>query len=130
VAKFVTFSAFYKLRSCLHRVHGCPSLSPSSRSEQVTSILISVDPYFVIRLPFIYRIKATFTSFENFSYNDICKSFVTQPSSHVANIYIHNTSHSFHLPTLKCAVAQWLRRGASNRKVAGSIPDGVIGIFN
>jgi len=27
------------------------------------------------------------------------------------------------------AVAQWLRRCATNRKVAGSIPDGVTGIF-
>ena len=27
------------------------------------------------------------------------------------------------------AVAQWLRCCAANRKVAGSIPDGVIGIF-
>ena len=27
------------------------------------------------------------------------------------------------------AVAQWLRCYATNRKVAGSIPDGVIGIF-
>jgi hypothetical protein len=27
-------------------------------------------------------------------------------------------------------VAQWLRYCASNRKVAGSIPDGVIGIFH
>jgi hypothetical protein len=27
------------------------------------------------------------------------------------------------------AVAQWLRCCATNRKVAGSIPDGVIGIF-
>jgi len=26
-------------------------------------------------------------------------------------------------------VAQWLRRCATNRKVAGSIPDGIIGIF-
>jgi hypothetical protein len=26
-------------------------------------------------------------------------------------------------------VAQWLKYGATNRKVAGSIPDGVIGIF-
>jgi hypothetical protein len=26
------------------------------------------------------------------------------------------------------AVAQWLRHSATNRKVAGSIPDGVIGI--
>jgi len=28
------------------------------------------------------------------------------------------------------AVAQWLRCSATNRKVAGSIPDGVIGIFH
>ena len=27
------------------------------------------------------------------------------------------------------AVAQWLRCCATNQKVAGSIPDGVIGIF-
>jgi hypothetical protein len=27
------------------------------------------------------------------------------------------------------AVAQWLKRCAKNRKVAGSVPDGVIGIF-
>ena len=27
------------------------------------------------------------------------------------------------------AVAQWLKRCATNRKAAGSIPDGVIGIF-
>jgi hypothetical protein len=28
------------------------------------------------------------------------------------------------------AVAEWLRHCATNRKVAGSIPDGVIGIFH
>jgi len=28
------------------------------------------------------------------------------------------------------AVAQWLKCCAANRKVAGSIPDGVIGIFH
>jgi len=28
------------------------------------------------------------------------------------------------------AVPQWLRRYATNRKIAGSIPDGVIGIFH
>jgi hypothetical protein len=28
------------------------------------------------------------------------------------------------------AVAQWLRHCATNRKVAGSIPDGVTGIFH
>jgi hypothetical protein len=28
-----------------------------------------------------------------------------------------------------CAVAEWLRYYATNRQVAGSIPNGVIGIF-
>jgi hypothetical protein len=32
--------------------------------------------------------------------------------------------------TVRHAVAQWLRHCATSRKVAGSIPDGVIGIFN
>ena len=39
----------------------------------------------------------------------------------------------FHLPTSSSwgtAVAQWLRCCTTNRKVAGSIPDGVIGIFH
>ena len=31
---------------------------------------------------------------------------------------------------LGTAVAQWLRRCATNRQVAGWIPDGVIGIFH
>ena len=31
---------------------------------------------------------------------------------------------------LGTAVAQWLRRCATNRKVAGSFPDGVTGIFH
>ena len=31
---------------------------------------------------------------------------------------------------IETAVAQWSRRCATNRKVAGSIPDGVIGIFH
>ena len=32
--------------------------------------------------------------------------------------------------SLGAAVAQWLRRYATNVKVTGSIPDGVIGIFH
>jgi hypothetical protein len=33
-------------------------------------------------------------------------------------------------PPCSVAVAQWLRHRATNREVAGSIPDGVIGIFH
>ena len=39
--------------------------------------------------------------------------------------------YMFHpMSILGTAVAQWLRCCATNRKVAGSIPDGVIGIFH
>ena len=40
--------------------------------------------------------------------------------------------HPFYppLPFRGTAVTQWLRCCATNRKVAGSIPDGVIGIFH
>jgi len=38
--------------------------------------------------------------------------------------------YSWYSFLLRTAVAQWLRRCATNRKVAGSIPDGVIGIFH
>ena len=49
----------------------------------------------------------------------------------------HHCLHSRQLPSnlflllilLGTAVAQWLRCCVTNRKVAGSIPDGVIGIF-
>ena len=34
-----------------------------------------------------------------------------------------------YISTMGTAVAQWLRCCATNRKVAGSIPAGVIGIF-
>ena len=37
---------------------------------------------------------------------------------------------SLHFVNLGTAVAQWLRCCVTNRKVAGSIPDGVIGIFH
>jgi hypothetical protein len=36
----------------------------------------------------------------------------------------------YHLNNRVHAVAQWLRHCATNRKVAGSIPDAVIGIFH
>ena len=40
------------------------------------------------------------------------------------------TDTSLYIYMWGTAVAQWLRRCATNRKVAGSIPDGVIGIFH
>jgi hypothetical protein len=38
--------------------------------------------------------------------------------------------NTLYMNSLGTAVAQWLRYCATNRKVAGSIPDGVIGIFH
>ena len=47
-------------------------------------------------------------------------------------IYLQLNDTKFHgnNGTLGTAVAQWLRRCATNRNVAGLIPDGVIGIFH
>jgi len=52
-------------------------------------------------------------------------------------IIINNNNNNIYLLQLGCypvavgtAVAQWLRCCATNRKVAGSIPAGVIGIFH
>ena len=45
-------------------------------------------------------------------------------------VFIDSKLFIFRTIVLKgTAVAQWLRCCATNRKVAGSIPDGVIGIF-
>ena len=49
------------------------------------------------------------------------KAFATKVVSHKS---------SFVLYTVGTALAQWLRCCATNKKVAGSIPDGVIGIFH
>jgi hypothetical protein len=53
------------------------------------------------------------------------------------NIYncqlMHKFGYLYLVPLFKkgpLMVAQWLRYCATNRKVAGSIPDGVIGIFH
>jgi len=48
-------------------------------------------------------------------------------------VYFERVSHSLFIITESkegTAVAQWLRCCATNRKVAGSIPAGVIGIFH
>jgi len=56
-----------------------------------------------------------------------------QPATRICNTWMNVLgSHSFVLkrPEDGTAVAQWLRCCATNRKVAGSIPDGVTGIFH
>jgi hypothetical protein len=42
---------------------------------------------------------------------------------------LHNELNDLHSSPKGHAVAQWLRHCATNRKFAGSIPDGVIVIF-
>jgi hypothetical protein len=51
-----------------------------------------------------------------------------------ANIWFMNSVDTIHIwkqhyRTVGTTVAQWLRFRATNRKVVGSIPDGVIGFF-
>ena len=43
---------------------------------------------------------------------------------------LDNYSYDTIVNYILIVVAQWLRCCATNRKVAGSIPDGVIGIFH
>jgi hypothetical protein len=40
-----------------------------------------------------------------------------------------NASQCYGIRTLRSAVAQWLKYCATNWKVTGSMPDGVIGVF-
>jgi hypothetical protein len=50
----------------------------------------------------------------------------------VEKFYVNTHTHTHiyvYLYITGTAVAQWLRFCATNRKVAGSIPDGVIGFF-
>ena len=54
-----------------------------------------------------------------------CKEACSRRLKPVYNIYIY-----IYIYTYIYAVAQWLSCCATNRKVAGSIPDGVIGIFH
>ena len=49
----------------------------------------------------------------------LSSKWISKPQIHIC------TNHA-----MGTAVAQWLRCCATNRKVAGSIPDGVIGIFH
>jgi hypothetical protein len=44
--------------------------------------------------------------------------------------FYHGGYIRLYVSLLRTAVAQWLRYCATNRKVAGLIPDGVIGIFH
>jgi len=57
---------------------------------------------------------------------------VQTPSSilYTEPIASQNDAYLFAAINLASAVTQWLRCCATNRKVAGSIPDGVIGIFH
>ena len=57
---------------------------------------------------------------------NLCTSTVTQLiHKHIQLLLMHPQ-----IFIMETAVAQWLRCCATNRKVAGSIPDGVIGIFH
>jgi hypothetical protein len=48
----------------------------------------------------------------------------------VVDTYRHVRLKTVSISGLGYAVVQWMRHCATNRKVAGSVPDGVIGIFH
>ena len=56
----------------------------------------------------------------------------SQDNGLIARTTVVYTLHIILLPLIRLGttVAQWLRCCATNRKVAGSIPEGVIGIFH
>jgi hypothetical protein len=75
--------------------------------------------------------------------HEICKgvevelhSFLTSAvdgkdwSASLSGLYPKGNNHWYPLSRGPLMVAQWLSYCATNRKVAGSIPDGVIGIFH
>jgi hypothetical protein len=67
-----------------------------------------------------------------FSPGDGSSRFVYRVYKHVPNyVELHSryVIAVLILANVGTAVAQWLRFCATNRKVAGSIPDGVIGFF-
>jgi len=69
---------------------------------------------------------------QEYYYQFTYSQLVTNTSYHVECWFI---ARNFHLSKTERrgggnAVAQWLRCCATNGKVAGSIPDGVIGIFH
>ena len=56
--------------------------------------------------------------------------FLSASNHSTVNFYVSNTTGQFETCTCGTAVAQWLRCCTTNRKVAGLIPDGVIGILH
>ena len=62
------------------------------------------------------------TTIFNVCKNNICLYFGLQ------SVFTNPLTTEFYEKVKGTAVAQWLRCCATNRKVAGSIPDGVIGI--
>jgi len=63
------------------------------------------------------------------------RKYTTPETSHISNMphtinNVSNNNYIIILYTRGTAVAQWLRCCATNRTVAGSIPDGVTGIFH
>ena len=69
--------------------------------------------------PILFSSLLSFFSHSNWSH-----------SLNPVNIFKTPSSNTFHILPGSIAVAQWLRCCATNRKVAGSIPAGVIVIFH
>ena len=81
-------------------------------------MVLKVLPIGVLRLLTLNLQESTF----GFHVNAMLATF----SSVVTSFHIFFVSSN----NLGAVVAQWLRCCATNRKVIGSIPDGVIGIFH
>ena len=111
------------------------------RSKKLIGILISLTELVIVALLICSAIDRKYT----LKACDICRASVIESSTFKVYISFRvlflqiNDFIMFHAALILffeviilvgTAVAQWLRCSATNRKVAGSIPDGVIGIFH
>ena len=86
---------------------------------------MSYDAWFTVQ---VYENKKTTITIENRMYCDMLYFY-----RKIYEIIFHSKVHNYESSCIQIrgtAVAQWLRCCATNRNVAGSIPDGVIGIFH
>jgi hypothetical protein len=121
--------------------HSCPI--PSFLSYEICLICvvspdIAVLQYATLLDQRLTHVRSVFTAEARYVYSPVLPDISQCETPTIDHVFTYAKSrHCLHLlrSAFICimpghAVAQWLRHCATNRKVAGSIPDGVIGIFH
>jgi hypothetical protein len=111
----------------------CPAQRGDSPAKQASAAEVKALPlYDVVFYLFIRSMKPnlrTALTTQNSAQNICIISHVQNTNAHRPDVFVSNWNTSFTGDEEGTAVAQWLRYCATNWKVAGSVPDGVIGIF-